>query len=1283
MNSDFSQLSKEERDLRMTALILGELSAEEAEETRQAIAADAELTREFEQRKQTIELVRETTAMDRKISTDGTPLKLDDGRRQKLLESFKTPALREVQPRRPRNLWYVPMSIAAILVGLLVIVATEQNFRSPRMMARASRLPATTTRAESASEAALAAISFANAEPDRPRIDSSFDRRSSLGSELLSSVDNKITSGLQGRAVGGAGSELLAKTRSTLTVTLPAMTDADEDRRVQIGGQSAPLAPLGDARKSIEEFSEQSLHEGIDVGRKLQIERPPSIETKNPSASAPVGPATANETKYYSFAEAAPIAQTFDVQLMISSTNSSVAFSESVNAQADGSLGLPPTAGKPFVAAGESIKGINDQAIRSANDWFVDGYAAGDVQKANRAGSGVDLGNRPATATTINGRESPVPSVDYSISSKQLAEKAASATPPPGMAPQSVAQPPAVPSVEGVDYVNGNVAPANRIQLPVIASEGIASLPSLSSQSAQNSYSFRFKSDDAPGRFGKDQSLSSVDRNGSIGVQGGATAGFGGGAIYAGVTIAPDGRGSGTSRASGGIQNSATVGATDSARPQDSFGVELYDTGMMKDDSRWLLRDGVAQANDSLGSSGGGRGGRGAFGNRLGGAVNRAAGPAGATDGNGGALNTSVSGTARGFFDDNVNTASVNDPNKAVSDTSGRYRAIVQLPEQANATQLDRESSPTRADGETKLLGAAGYTVESLQGVDAAGLPISSTATGQKLEVANPQQAQSLTQPAQPVRPSSGITVYFANAGTTVFSNAVIGLERKLAGTTASLGPESTETKVLTEKLKTARDELNDRLANTERAAEDGLEQISKSATPQHRSAAPIPQPEIFTRENAFSTFSLNVSDVSFKLAAASLEKGAMPEAAGIRSEEFINAFDYRDPMPAPGVPIAFAWERARYPFAHNRDVLRFSIKTAAQGREAGKPLNIVLALDNSGSMERADRVRIIQESLRTLAAQLKPQDKLSVVTFSRTASLRVDGASGTNAIEAAKQVSALTPEGGTNLEDALDLAYRTALRHYAATAVNRVVLLTDGAANLGNVEPKTLKAKVESFRKQGVALDCFGIGWEGFNDDLLEQLSRNGDGRYGFVNTPEEAASEFVGQLAGALRVAASDVKVQVEFNPKRVTAYRQIGYAKHQLTKEQFRDNKVDAAELGAAEAGNALYVVETNPRGEGPIATVRARFRIPNTSDYREHEWVVPFGSSVELEQSSPALRLAASASAFSEWLAASPYAGEVTTDRLLGILSGVPEIYGADPRPKKLEWMIRQAKSISGK
>ncbi len=452
---------------------------------------------------------------------------------------------------------------------------------------------------------------------------------------------------------------------------------------------------------------------------------------------------------------------------------------------------------------------------------------------------------------------------------------------------------------------------------------------------------------------------------------------------------------------------------------------------------------------------------------------------------------------------------------------------------------------------------------------------------------------------------------------------------------------------------------------------------IQKSPQP-----APVPQPEFLTRENAFSTFSMNVSDVSFKLAQASLQKGQMPDPASIRSEEFINAFNYRDPEAAAGQPLAFASELARDPFAHNRDFLRFSVKTAAAGRPADRPLNLVLLLDTSGSMERADRVAIIREALRVLASQLQPQDTVSVVTFARMARLWADGVSGDQAGATLDRVGGITPDGGTNLEEAMRLAYETAHRHYLAQGVNRVVLLTDGAANLGNVDPETLKQNVEAQRRQGIALDCFGIGWEDFNDDLLEELSGNGDGRYAFINSPEEADSDFAAKLAGALQVAAQDVKVQVEFNPQRVVSWRQIGYAKHQLTKEQFRDNSMLAAEIAAQEAGNALYTVETRPDGAGPVATVYVRYRIPGTQDVRERSWMVEYtGTAPALEQSGPAMKLATVAAEFSEWLAASPFAQEVTPDELLKDLSGVPQVYGADQRPQQLEWMIRQAKSIA--
>lgn len=467
-------------------------------------------------------------------------------------------------------------------------------------------------------------------------------------------------------------------------------------------------------------------------------------------------------------------------------------------------------------------------------------------------------------------------------------------------------------------------------------------------------------------------------------------------------------------------------------------------------------------------------------------------------------------------------------------------------------------------------------------------------------------------------------------------------------------------------------------------AGYESRHEFADTAAPLPAALPPTPQPETATADNAFSTFSLNVADVSFKLAAASLEAGRLPDSASIRVEEFVNAFDYRDPAPAPGVPVAFHWERARHPFAHNRDLVRFSVQTAAQGREPGRALNLVLVLDNSGSMERADRVAIIREAVRVLAHQLQPADKVSVVTFARQARLWVDGLPGSLAGELPQRVGDLTPEGGTNLEDALMLGYETAARHFLPGGVNRVILLTDGAANLGDMAPASLQRLVESNRRRGLALDCFGIGWEGYNDDLLEVLARHGDGRYGFVNSPDEAASGLAAQLAGALRVAASDVKAQVEFNPARVTQWRQIGYAKHQLSREQFRDDTVDAAEIGAAEAGTALYALEVSPQGQGPLGVFRVRYREPATGNYCEHEWTLAYpGEARVLAAASPAMRLAATAALFGEWLAQSPFAGDASPDRLLGLLQGVPEAFAPDSRPKQLEWMLRQARALSGR
>ncbi|MDE2641534.1 MAG: von Willebrand factor type A domain-containing protein [Verrucomicrobiota bacterium] len=460
-------------------------------------------------------------------------------------------------------------------------------------------------------------------------------------------------------------------------------------------------------------------------------------------------------------------------------------------------------------------------------------------------------------------------------------------------------------------------------------------------------------------------------------------------------------------------------------------------------------------------------------------------------------------------------------------------------------------------------------------------------------------------------------------------------------------------------------------------------EVLEEEAPPPTPSVVYTPRPETVTAQNNFSTFSLNVSDVSFKTTLASLLANKLPEPGDVRSEEFLNALEYRDPMPRAGEPLAFHWERARSPFTHDRDIIRFAVRTAALGRQPGRAINLVCLLDNSGSMEREDRVSIVQQALDVLARKLTPNDRVSLITFARTPKLRVDGMRGGNRAAFLKASTGWIPQGGTNVEDALALAYETAKKHFISGGNNRVVLLTDGAANMGNVDPYQLRKTVESHRKQGIALDCFGDGWDGYNDNLLEVLARNGDGRYGFLDEPAQAVAEFEQKLLGAFQVAASDVKVQVEWNANRVKMFRQVGYLRHQLKKEDFRNNKIDAAEISAAESGNALYVVQVNPNGEGSLGVVRVRYKVPFTSEYTEMEWSLVYESAATpLAQASPAIRLGSVATTFAEWLAKNPHAQGVQLADLQGLISGIPSIYGTDPRPGQLERMISKARILTG-
>jgi hypothetical protein len=357
------------------------------------------------------------------------------------------------------------------------------------------------------------------------------------------------------------------------------------------------------------------------------------------------------------------------------------------------------------------------------------------------------------------------------------------------------------------------------------------------------------------------------------------------------------------------------------------------------------------------------------------------------------------------------------------------------------------------------------------------------------------------------------------------------------------------------------------------------------------------------------------------------------------------------------------------------RNLVRVALRTGATGRSATQPLQLTLLVDQSGSMAREDRRTAMAQALTQLAGLLGPNDRLTVVGFSLTARMLADGLKGDQAGKLPTLVNQAASEGGTNLEGALLLAKDLAEARKLAGAQNRVVLFTDGAANLGNADPAQLAETVKSMRQAGLAFDVAGIGTSELNDRLLAELARHGNGRFYVVDSAAAANDGFAKQLAGAFRPAAENVKVQVRFNPQRVGAYKLIGFEEHRLNKEDFRNDAVDAAELAAEEAGVALYQVEPLPAGTGELGEVSVRFRDAATGQMVERSWTIPYDSSAPaFDRATPSMQLAGLAMLAAEKLRGGPLAEAVDFSQFATPRATVKQSYPNNRRVAEVLEMV---------
>lgn len=430
---------------------------------------------------------------------------------------------------------------------------------------------------------------------------------------------------------------------------------------------------------------------------------------------------------------------------------------------------------------------------------------------------------------------------------------------------------------------------------------------------------------------------------------------------------------------------------------------------------------------------------------------------------------------------------------------------------------------------------------------------------------------------------------------------------------------------------------------------------------------------EIPAAQEPFSTFSLNISDASFQLALAAVEKGERPDPESIKPEQFYNAVDYGDPAPSSLEPVAAAIDQTAHPVIPGRNLVRVAIRTASTGRSAAQPLRLTLLVDQSGSMARADRRAAMDTALAQLATLLTENDRITVIGFSRTPRLIADSLPGNEAAKIPDLINTTASEGGTNLEQAFNLSSELALRHKLDGAQNRIVLFTDGAANLGDADPDRLAGRVKELRQQGLAFDIAGIGTNDTNDRLLGELARHGNGRYYLVG--ENTGASLAAQLAGAFRPAAENVKVQVKLNPERVGSYKLIGFEKDRLKTEDFRDDSVDAAELAADEAGVAIYQVETLPEGTGEIGEVSVRFRDTASGEMVERAWTIPHDPSTPaFDKADPKTQLATLALLAAQKLQGGPLADAIRFPDHVETIAKLKQAYANDEKTQRLLTLI---------
>jgi len=451
--------------------------------------------------------------------------------------------------------------------------------------------------------------------------------------------------------------------------------------------------------------------------------------------------------------------------------------------------------------------------------------------------------------------------------------------------------------------------------------------------------------------------------------------------------------------------------------------------------------------------------------------------------------------------------------------------------------------------------------------------------------------------------------------------------------------------------------------------------------------------------DNPLSTFSIDVDTASYANVRRMIESGQRPVADAVRIEELINYFKYDYPQPEGETPFSVNVEAAKAPWSEVNQLVRIGLQGKEVSNEARPDANLVFLIDVSGSMGQPNKLPLAQESMKLLVEQMGADDRIAIVVYAGSSGLVLPSTTANNKETIRHAIDNLRSGGSTNGGAGIELAYKVATEKFIEGGINRVILCTDGDFNVGVTDEGSLTRLIEEKAKTGVYFSAIGFGRGNYQDGKMEQLSNKGNGNYAYIDGQQEARKVFVDDMLGTLHTIAKDVKIQVDFNPAQVKAYRLIGYVNRKLAKEDFNDDTKDAGEIGAGHSVTALYeLVPANADFEIPSVDASKYVAQPGNSD-ASSEWLTvklrykapdgdtsqlieePFTGEIDraFDAASADFRFASSVAGFGMLLRDSEDKGSITYDRVLDIAGSAR---GRDVNSLRSQFieLVRKAKDL---